>query len=192
MQQEVTVSSSLRSFACLAAAASIAIGIAGRRVTAQNPAPPGAATTQTPAAPGGAPAPGTPQGRGRGGGFRQPDPRDFQEHEGWTSLFDGKTLAGWSGDNNWKVEDGAITIESTCEKPTGTVYLVWKGGEAADFELKLEMKGTGAINGGVQYRGWIAPRPQRGGGPGGPGGPPAPGGAAAGAPPAATAPAAEP
>ena len=45
------------------------------------------------------------------------------------------------------------------------MYLVWKGGEAADFELKLEMKGTGSINGGVQYRGWIAPRPQRGGGP---------------------------
>src|SRR5262245_20144500 len=37
-------------------------------------------------------APGAPgQGRGRGGGFRQPDPIDFQEHDGWTSLFDGKT-----------------------------------------------------------------------------------------------------
>ena len=53
------------------------------------------------------------------------------------SLFDGQTLKGWSGDQNWKVEDGAITIESTCEKPTGTVYLVWQGGEAADFELKM-------------------------------------------------------
>ena len=178
------MSSSLRSFACLAAAVSIAIGIDGRRVTAQNPAPPGAATTQTPAAPGG--APGTPQGRGRGGGFRQPDPRDFQEHEGWTSLFDGKTLTGWSGDNNWKVEDGAITIESTCEKPTGTVYLVWQGGEAGDFEMKLEMKGTGMINGGVQYRGWIVPPRQ-------PGPPPAAPPAAAGTqPPAgATSPAPE-
>jgi hypothetical protein len=110
-------------------------------------------------------APGAPQGRGAGrggGGFRQPDPIDFAEHDGWTSLFDGKTLNGWSGDQYWKVEDGAIVIESTCEKPTGTVYLVWQGGEAADFELKLEMKGTGNINGGVQYRGWIAPRPQRG------------------------------
>jgi hypothetical protein len=111
-------------------------------------------------------APGQTPGRG-GGGFRQPDPIDFNEHDGWTSLFDGKTLAGWSGDSKWKVEDGAITIESTCEKPTGTVYLVWQGGEAADFELKLEMKGTGNINGGVQYRGWIAPLPQRGGPPAG-------------------------
>jgi hypothetical protein len=140
----------------------------------QQPPPPG----QQPAAPG--------QGRGRGGGFRQPDPIDFQEHEGWTSLFDGKTLNGWSGDSNWKVEDGAITIESTCEKPTGTVYLVSQAGEAADFELKLEMKGTGNINGGVQYRGWIAPRPQRGGGAGrgaaARGVPPAPAACPSGAP----------
>src|SRR5215471_13179255 len=105
---------------------------------------------------------------GGGGGFKQPEPYDFNDHDGWTSLFDGKTLNGWTGDNLWKVEDGAITIESTCEKPTGTVYLVWKGGEAADFELKLEMKGTGNINGGVQYRGWIVPpNPGRGGAGGG-------------------------
>src|SRR5881628_3350733 len=126
-------------------------GIVGTSIVAQQP----------PA------APGAPQGRGagRGAGFRQPDPIDFEEHGGWTSLFDGKTLNGWSGDRNWKVEDGAIVIESTCEQPTGTVYLVWQGGEAADFELKLEMKGTGNINGGVQYRGWIAPKPPRRGGP---------------------------
>src|SRR5262245_61326040 len=152
----------------------------------QQPAPPAGGQAQT-AGQQGAGALGAPgQGRGRGGGgFRQPDPIDFQEHDGWTSLFDGKTLNGWSGDQNWKVEDGAITIESTCEKPTGTVYLVWKGGEAADFELKLEMKGTGNINGGVQYRGWIAPRPQRGGGAGRAGG--APGGSGGG--PAGAAPA---
>ncbi len=161
-------------------------------VTAQQPPagqPPAGGQQQPPGAPG---APG--QGRGRGGGgFRQPDPIDFQEHEGWTSLFDGKTLNGWSGDNNWKVEDGAITIESTCEKPTGTVYLVWQGGEAADFEMKLEMKGTGNINGGVQYRGWIAPRPLRGGGPGrgagAAGAPGAPAAQGAGAPSAAGVPA---
>src|SRR5438128_10489558 len=71
-------------------------------------------------------APGAPQGRGRGGGLRQPDPIDFEEHDGWTSLFDGRTLNRWSGDQNWKVEDGAIVIDSTCEKPTGTVYVGWQ------------------------------------------------------------------
>ena len=147
---------------------------------------------QPPAAPpqgqgqGAAPAQGA--GRGRGGfGFRQPDPIDFDEHESWTSLFDGKSLNGWSGDSNWKVEDGAITIESTCEKPTGTIYLVWQGGEASDFELKMRMKGTGQINGGVQYRGWIAPNPpppQRAAPPAGAAAPSA-GAPPAGAPPAA-------
>src|SRR5438093_2290075 len=126
------------------------------------------------------------QAPARGGGFRQPDPIDFAEHAGWTPLFDGKTLNGWSGDSNWKVEDGAIVIESTCEKPTGTIYLVWQGGEAADFELKMEMKGTGTINGGVQYRGWITPPAQRAGGAGPARGgpqPPCPSGAARGTPP---------
>ena len=164
-------------------AAALAIGmntLSARQPPAGASQPPAAGTQPPPGAPG-APA----QGRGRGGGgFRQPDPIDFAANEGWTSLFDGQTLKGWSGDQNWKIEEGAITIESTCEKPTGTVYLVWQGGEAADFELKMEMKGTGQINGGVQYRGWIAPRPQRGA-------PPA-GAPAAGAPAAAASPAGAP
>lgn len=135
----------------------VVIALLGLAWTQQTPPP---AAGQPPAAQAG-------QGRGRGGGgFRQPDPIDFDEHDGWTSLFDGRSLNGWSGDSNWKVEDGAIVVEPTCEKPTGTIYLVWQGGEASDFELKLRMKGTGNINGGVQYRGWIGPHVQRGGGSG--------------------------
>ena len=139
---------------------------------------------QPPAAPG--------RGPGRGGGFRQPDPIEFDDHTGWTQMFDGSTLKGWDGDFAWwKVENGAIVVESTCEKPTGTIYLVWQGGEAADFEMKLEMKGEGAqVNSGVQYRGAILPpRPAAqaaapgGGGRGrGPQGP-CPGGAPRGTPP---------
>jgi hypothetical protein len=129
----------------------------------------GSAYSQQPPA-AGAPA-GTPgPGRGRGGGgFRQPDPIEFADHPGWVSMFDGSTLNGWDGDKAyWHVVDGAITVESTCEKPTGTIYLVWQGGEAADFEMKVEMKGTGAqVNSGVQYRGAIQePRPAGGGGAG--------------------------
>ncbi len=118
------------------------------------------------------PAQGQPgPGRGRGGGgFRQPDPVDFNDHPGWISMFDGATLNGWDGDKNyWKVVDGAIFTESTCEKPTGTIYLIWQGGEPADFEMKLEMKGEGArVNSGVQYRGAIIdPSTRSGRGPGG-------------------------
>jgi hypothetical protein len=150
------------------------------------------AFSQQPPAPG---APGAPGGRGRGGGgfFKQPDPIDFEDHTGWTSMWDGATLKEWDGDfNYWKVDNGAIVVESTCEKPTGTIYLVWKGGEAADFEMKLEMKGEGAmVNSGVQYRGAITqPRPPQaagaGRGPGGRGrGPqgPCPSGAPRGTPP---------
>ncbi len=115
--------------------------------------------------PAGTPGPG--RGRGGSGGFRQPDPIDFNDHTGWISMFDGSTLNGWDGDKAWwHIVDGAIMSESTCEKPTGTIYLVWQGGEAADFEMKVEMKGEGAhINSGIQYRGAIQePRPAGAGG----------------------------
>jgi hypothetical protein len=131
--------------------------VMGASLLAQAPAPPAGA----PGAPGG--------GRGRGGGgFKQPDPIDFNDHEGWIQMFDGATLKGWDGDfNYWKVVNGAIFSESTCERPTGTIYLIWQGGEAADFEMKLEMKGEGAqVNSGVQYRGAILP--PRPAGPAGP------------------------
>jgi hypothetical protein len=160
----------------------IAVAIAGVAVLAQGQPPAGQP-----------PAGAQRQGRGGGGGgFRQPDPfdfdADFRNNTGWVSLFDGKTLNGWSGDSNWKVEDGAIVIESSCEHPTGTIYLVWQGGEVSDFELKLRMKGTGNINSGVQYHSWIAPAPQPpGGGGGAPGArgtpPPCPSGAPRGTPP---------
>ncbi len=134
------------------------------------------ASSQPPAgAPGASGASG--RGRGGGGGFTHAPAADFNNHDGFTSIYDGKSLAGWDGDANlWSVRDGAIYIAATCEKPTGTVYLVWQGGEVGDFDLKLEMKGTGSINGGVQYRSWItsdpnAPQqPGRGGGAGGGGG----------------------
>jgi hypothetical protein len=93
------------------------------------------------------------QGRGGGGGgFSQPDPIAFDDHEGWSSIFDG-SLKDWDGNDVWRLEAGAIVGESTREKPSGTTYLIWKGGDVKDFELKAEMKleGTG-LNSGIQYR----------------------------------------
>ncbi len=102
-------------------------------------------------------------------GFTQPEPIAFNDHRGWTSMFDGSTLHGWDGDKAyWRVEDGAITVESTCEKPTGTIYLIWQGGEPGDFEMKLEMRGEGAnVNSGVQYRSAILKPDQATNGPSG-------------------------
>ena len=46
--------------------------------------------------------------------FVQPEPIDFNDHDGWTQIFDGKTLNGWDGPPEvWHVEDGAIVGESS-------------------------------------------------------------------------------
>ena len=92
---------------------------------------------------------------GSGGSrFRQPDPLDFNDHQGWTQLFDGKTLKNWEGNLQvWHVEDGAIVGVSSPESPSGTTNLIYRGGEFGNFALKLEVKleGDGA-NGGIQFR----------------------------------------
>jgi Domain of Unknown Function (DUF1080) len=96
--------------------------------------------------------------------FVQPDPIDFNDHEGWTQIFDGKTLHGWDGPPDvWHVEDGSIVGESSPEHPSGTTNIIWRGGEVGNFMLKVEMKleGSGA-NGGIQYRSLnLPPRPRQ-------------------------------
>ena len=73
--------------------------------------------------------------------------------DGFKSIFDGKTLKGWDGNPNfWRVEDGAITGQTTAENPTkGNTFLIWKDGELGDFELKLKFRIVGG-NSGIQYR----------------------------------------
>jgi hypothetical protein len=95
----------------------------------------------------------------RHGGFTQPEPIDFNDHTGWTQIFDGKSLKDWDGSPDvWHVEDGAIVAESSPDHPSGTTNIIWKGGEPANFELKVEMKLEGAgANGGIQYRSDLAP-----------------------------------
>jgi len=68
------------------------------------------------------------------------------------SLFDGKTLSGWSGlAANWRVEDGAITGESLEKEPiANNTFLVYEK-PVSDFELTCEFKITGG-NSGIQYR----------------------------------------
>ena len=95
--------------------------------------------------------------------FVQPEPINFDDHAGWTQIFDGKTLHDWDGPSDvWHVEDGSIVGESSPEHPSGTTNIIWRGGSPANFELKLEMKleGEGA-NGGIQYRSsTITPEPR--------------------------------
>lgn len=70
------------------------------------------------------------------------------------SLFDGKSLEGWSGDDRlWSVHDGAIRGETTVENPaSGNTFLIWKGGTLRDFELRISFRCNATNNSGVQYR----------------------------------------
>ena len=69
------------------------------------------------------------------------------------NLFDGKSLDGWKGaEGLWTASDGTILGQTTAENPTkGNTFLVWQGGEVADFEFTCEVKFEGN-NSGVQYR----------------------------------------
>jgi hypothetical protein len=76
--------------------------------------------------------------------------------EGFTSLFNGRDLSGWRGDKEfWSVQDGAITAKTTADsrltKEKYNTFLIWEGGQPADFELRLKYKIVGG-NSGVQYR----------------------------------------
>jgi len=76
--------------------------------------------------------------------------------DGFVSLFDGKSLAGWKARDAsyWTIEDGAITGRITPEHPCKeNQYLVWQR-LVTHFELKLKsrLNGMGAINNGFQFR----------------------------------------
>ena len=75
---------------------------------------------------------------------------------GFHSIFDGKSLTGWDCDPDfWSVAEGAIVGQSTVEHlPPQNIFCIWKGGQPADFELKLEYRMTGVKDGnsGIQYR----------------------------------------
>lgn len=73
---------------------------------------------------------------------------------GFKSIFDGKTLDGWDGNPvYWSVKDGAITGEITPETLLqANTFLIWKGGQPSDFELKAEFKISEGGNSGINYR----------------------------------------
>ena len=63
-------------------------------------------------------------------------------------IFNGKDLTGWDGDpSTWHVKDGAIS----CSGKAGNTWLIWRGGELDDFELRLQFRHVSG-NSGVQVR----------------------------------------
>src|SRR6185437_9349087 len=96
------------------------------------------------------------QSQGRGGAAVF----DFNDNTGFQQIFDGKTLNGWEGaPGMWDVKDGSIHIDTVCGHPTGTTYIYWTGGEPSDFILKFDIKGTGNVNGGMQFRSFLTADP---------------------------------
>jgi hypothetical protein len=79
------------------------------------------------------------------------------DEDGFSPIFDGKTLDGWKAPNMsyWSVQDGAITGQSTEQNPVkSNQFIVWQLGDLDDFELKLKYRiiGTPSANSGVQVR----------------------------------------
>src|SRR4051812_36563779 len=78
------------------------------------------------------------------------------DERGFTPIFDGKTLDGWTAPDMtfFRVEGGAITGEVTTDhRPKENVFLLWKGEPVGDFELhfKFRIFGEGS-NSGMQFR----------------------------------------
>lgn len=68
--------------------------------------------------------------------------------DGFTSIFNGKDLTGWEGmDGMWTVKNGAITPKQSVTNN----WVIWRGGQPADFELRLSFRYHSG-NSGVQVR----------------------------------------
>lgn len=80
---------------------------------------------------------------------------DAADELGFTPLFDGISLGKWEGDKMfWRVEGGSIVGETTAEKQPAdrkNTFLIYRGGEFADFEMRFRYKVEG-FNSGMQYR----------------------------------------
>ena len=78
---------------------------------------------------------------------------DGECKEGWTTLFDGKTLDGWiqkNGTATYRVEDGAIIGKTTPDSPNS---FLCSEQEYGNFELEFQVKlFDNELNSGVQIR----------------------------------------
>ncbi len=74
-------------------------------------------------------------------------------NEGFRVIFNGRDFTGWEGDREfWSVVDGAFRGVGTPDHPVkDSTWLIWRGGEPEDFELKVRFRMVGG-NSGIQYR----------------------------------------
>ena len=72
----------------------------------------------------------------------------------FTSIFNGKNLEGWHGDNTyWSVKDGVLIGEITPETILKrNSFIIYEKEQPQNFELKLEYRISTSGNSGVNYR----------------------------------------
>jgi Domain of Unknown Function (DUF1080) len=72
----------------------------------------------------------------------------------FVKIFNGTSFKGWEADTSfWKVEDGvAVGQVLPGQAIKANTFLIWKGGEPADFEFKAQYRISPEGNSGVQYR----------------------------------------
>lgn len=80
------------------------------------------------------------------------------QSDGFTPLFDGKTLNGWRGykkadaaDTRWKVENGILTIPEIDGKDTRGNRDIISTGTYDNFDLRWEWKAAPGANSGLKY-----------------------------------------
>lgn len=78
-------------------------------------------------------------------------PASAQQGDGWTVLFDGKTLGDWDqvGETNWRVEEGAIVADKRTSKDAA--HLVSKA-KYKDFMIYAEFWASDDANSGIFLR----------------------------------------
>jgi len=88
----------------------------------------------------------------------RPMPVVTNDESGFEQIFDGKSLAGWEGDPQyWRVENGALVGEVTATNLLKqNSFIIWRGGTAGDFELKVEYRVSAKGNSGINYRSVMA------------------------------------
>lgn len=72
----------------------------------------------------------------------------------FVKIFNGKSFKGWEADTAfWKIKDGVAIGQVLPGQPIKTnTFLIWKGGEPANFEFKAQYRISPEGNSGVQYR----------------------------------------
>ncbi len=74
--------------------------------------------------------------------------------DGFVRIFNDSTLEQWDGNTTyWRVENGNLVGEITPENLLkSNTFIIWKGGNPTDFELKTEFRISENGNSGINYR----------------------------------------